>query len=76
MTIEIPGLTQGMWAVSVVHDENKDGEMNQWLGFGPPKEGVGATRNPDGIPKWNKCKVKMGASDRRFPIKMVYLGKD
>ena len=72
ITLELP---PGVYAFGVLHDEDKNGKLKQWMWVGPPKEGVGASRNPDGIPKWKKCKMKI-AKDMTIPIKMRYLGKD
>ena len=67
----------GTYAVGIVHDEDKDNGLDQWLGFGPPKEGVGMSRNPDGWPKWKKCNFKFdGNADKTLKIKMTYLGSD
>ena len=77
MRIEIPGLKPGTYAVGIVHDEDKDNGLDQWLGFGPPKEGVGMSRNPDSWPKWKKCNFKFdGNADKTLKIKMTYLGSD
>ena len=74
MTIVVDNLPAGTYAISVLHDEDKNGKLKQWLGFGPPKEGVGMTRNPDGFPKFDKCKFKLEAGDVKMPIKVRYLG--
>lgn len=74
MTVVVDGLPEGTYAISVLHDEDKNGKLKQWLGFGPPKEGVGMTRNPDGFPKFDKCKFKLAAADMKLPIKVRYLG--
>jgi len=77
MRIEIPGLKSGTYAVGIVHDENKDNKLAQWFWVGPPKEGVGMSRNPDGYPKFKKCKFKFDAkADKTLKIKMTYLGSD
>ena len=67
-------LKPGTYAVSVVHDENNDGKMNQVMGFGPPKEGVGTSRPVSAIPSWKKVKfdIKEG-EQKKLSIKMVYL---
>jgi len=74
MTIVVEGLPAGTYAIGVLHDEDKNGKLKQWLGFGPPKEGVGMSRNPDGFPKFDKCKFKLEAADMKLPIKVKYLG--
>jgi len=74
MTVTVEGLPAGTYAIGVLHDEDKNGKLKQWLGFGPPKEGVGMSRNPDGFPKFDKCKFKLDAADMKLPIKIKYLG--
>lgn len=74
MTVVVEGLAAGTYAIGVLHDEDKNGKLKQWLGFGPPKEGVGMSRNPDGFPKFDKCKFKLEAKDQTLPIKVRYLG--
>lgn len=71
VTVEVP---PGTYGIGVLHDEDKNGKLKQWFFVGPPKEGVGASRNPDGIPKWKKCAIKV-TKDRTVKIKMRYLGK-
>ena len=54
-------LAPGDYAIAVIHDENKDGELNTGL-FGIPTEGFGFSQNP---------KVRMGApsfKDTAFPL--------
>ena len=41
-----PGLSYGEYAISVLHDEDGDGEMAKGL-FGAPREGFGFSGHPD-----------------------------
>ena len=74
MSIVVEGLPQGTYAIGVLHDEDKNGKLAQWLGFGPPKEGVGMSKNPDGFPKFDKSKFPLGGGDMALQIKVRYLG--
>lgn len=55
-------VSPGQWAVSVLHDENGNGEMDTGL-FGVPKEGYGASNNV--LPTLTPPKFE----DARFVVK-------
>jgi uncharacterized protein (DUF2141 family) len=72
--VVLKDIKPGTYAVSVVHDENNDGKMNQVMGFGPPKEGVGSSRPISSIPKWDKVKITIKEGEqKKISIKMTYL---
>ncbi len=75
MTVVVEGLSPGAYAIGVLHDEDKNGKLKQWLGFGPPKEGVGMSKNPDGFPKFDKSKFQLGDKDMSMSIQVRYLGR-
>ena len=65
LVVELKGVKPGTYAVSVIHDENKNNELDmRWLPYPKPKEGSGASRDPDtkvGPPKWEAAKFAVGA---------------
>ncbi len=75
MIVSIEDVISGTYAVSVFHDENKDGELN--LGFlNIPEEGFGFSNNPAigfSQPTFNDCEfvVEEGQS-MIVPISLVY----
>ncbi|MDB4987056.1 MAG: hypothetical protein JWN04_2234, partial [Myxococcaceae bacterium] len=56
----------GTYAVSVIHDENKNNELDmRWLPWPKPKEGVAVSNDPDnraGPPKWETAKFEVNAN--------------
>ena len=60
--VEFEGLEPGSYAVSLLHDENRDGKMN-FNFVGMPKEGFGFSRDPKiyfGAPDFSKCEIEVG----------------
>ena len=66
-------LPPGRYAVSVLHDEDSDGELDTGL-FGIPKEGFGASTRVRrlGPPRWEDCAFEL-TEDATLPIRMTYL---
>ena len=64
MTLEFKDVKPGTYVVSVIHDENKNNELDmRWLPWPKPKEGVGVSNDPDnkaGPPKWEAAKFVVG----------------
>lgn len=64
----------GVYAIAVLHDENKNGKMEtNFLGI--PKEGWGASRNPRptvGAPDFDDAKFTVKKGDRAFKVLMTY----
>lgn len=64
----------GTYAVSVLHDENANMEMDKnWLGI--PREGFGASNNPKismGPPEFDESNFVLDASDISLIIDMKY----
>ncbi|MDB4990479.1 MAG: hypothetical protein JWN04_5657, partial [Myxococcaceae bacterium] len=62
LTIEFKDVKPGTYAVSVIHDENKNNELDmRWLPWPKPKEGVAVSNDPDnraGPPKWETAKFE------------------
>lgn len=65
----------GKYAISVLHDENMNGEMdNNWLGI--PKEGFGASNNPKigfGPPDFEEALATFDKKNMRIKIKLNYM---
>lgn len=76
MTVEFKGLKPGTYAVSVVHDENKNNERDmRWLPWPKPKEGAAASNDPtdkSGPPKWEGAKFALGAEGATVKATMKY----
>jgi len=68
-------LFPGNYAISVLHDENMNGEMDKnWLGI--PKEGFGASNNLKigfGPPGFREAIVILDEKNTRIKIKMNYM---
>jgi len=75
MTVTFKGVRAGTYGVSVVHDENKNGEMDmRWFPYPKPKEGAGASNDPVakiGPPKWDGAKFTV-AADMTVKATMKY----
>ena len=67
--IVFTGLKPGWYAVGVAQDSNGNGKIDTgW--FGIPSEPVGVSRNPRsfGPPRFDDCKVFIGAGVTRIPV--------
>ncbi|MDB4973827.1 MAG: hypothetical protein JWN48_2168 [Myxococcaceae bacterium] len=66
LTIEFKDVKPGTYAVSVIHDENTNNELDmRWLPWPKPLEGVGISNDPDnkaGPPKWETAKFAVAES--------------
>ena len=68
-------LPAGDYAVSVIHDENENGELDS-NAFGMPKEGFAFGNNAMGSfgpPSFDKAKVKVGDTPVQQTISLKYL---
>ncbi len=76
LVVELKGVKPGSYAVSVIHDENKNNELDmRWLPYPKPKEGVGASRDPEtkvGPPKWESAKFDVGAEGATVNVTVKY----
>ncbi len=65
LTVTFKGVKPGTYGVSVIHDANKNNEMDmRWFPFPKPKEGAAASNDPVakiGPPKWEGAKFTVGA---------------
>lgn len=76
LTVELKGVKPGSYGVSVIHDENKNDELDmRWLPYPKPKEGSGASRDPDtkvGPPKWDGAKFEVAAEGAAVNVTVKY----
>lgn len=63
-------LPVGTYAVSALHDEDEDGDLDTFLGI--PKEGVGMIGTSSGIPTFEDASIVV-AGDKTLTGSMVYL---
>lgn len=76
--VKFEGLKPGSYAVSVIHDANKNDELDmRWFPFPKPKEGTGASRDPKtkmGPPKWQDANIELKAGENKaLDIQVTYL---
>jgi uncharacterized protein (DUF2141 family) len=60
-TLTFTGLKPGKYAVSAFHDADKDGKLKTNF-IGIPKEPVGVSNNPGGMPSFTKSQVAVPAA--------------
>ena|SRR6188508_1330021 len=74
VTVVFENLQPGDYALSVIHDENDNGELDS-NAFGIPKEGFGFGNNALGSfgpPSFEKAKIKIADQDVKQDIKLKY----
>jgi uncharacterized protein (DUF2141 family) len=71
MKVRFTGMATGSYGVSIHHDEDGDGKLKTNF-IGMPKEGVGISNNPGGIPSWSKAQLTIGPGSATS-ITMRYL---
>ena len=72
--IVFKGLHEGVYAVSVFHDENMNQKLDKNF-MGIPKEGYGASNNPKkkmGPPSFEETKFQLNGTDQSLEIKLIY----
>jgi len=72
--VTFENLDRGTYAVSVLHDENEDSEINTGA-FGIPSEGFGFSRNPTvqmGAPKFHEAAVVVVGPNATMQINLIY----
>ncbi|GAA0272741.1 DUF2141 domain-containing protein [Alteraurantiacibacter aestuarii] len=69
--IQVPLPAAGNYAVTVFHDENRNGRLGQNF-IGMPTEGVGVSGNPGGMPRYARSQVPLAAGST-ITIQMRYL---
>ena len=71
MRVSFRNVAPGNYAVSIEHDEDGDGKLKTNF-IGMPKEGVGISNNPGGIPSFGKALVRVNGNGA-ITITMRYL---
>jgi uncharacterized protein (DUF2141 family) len=74
VTVVFENLQPGDYAISVIHDENENGELDS-NALGIPKEGFGFGNNASGSfgpPAFEKAKITIGDDDIKQDIKLKY----
>jgi uncharacterized protein (DUF2141 family) len=72
--IRLRDLRPGSYAVSLFHDENRNGKLDTFVGI--PREGFGFSRNPVvrfGPPSFAQVRVELASGLARHTIRMQYL---
>ena len=72
--IVFTNLREGVYAVSVFHDENSNGKLDKNF-MGIPKEGYGASNNPKkrmGPPNFEEAKFELTGAQQVLEIKLIY----
>jgi uncharacterized protein (DUF2141 family) len=73
-TIRFTGLRPGEYALSVLHDENRNGRLDTLVGV--PKEGFGFSRSPKvlfGPPRFDQVRFGIAEGFTRHTVRMQYL---
>lgn len=76
VTVSFQDLKSGAYAISVLHDENSNKDMDQNK-IGIPKEGFGFSNNAKssfGPPSFDKAKIFLHSKDTLISIDLRYLG--
>jgi uncharacterized protein (DUF2141 family) len=74
VTLEIPDLPAGDYAIQAFHDANTNDEMDRGL-FGIPKEGFGFSRDAKIVfspPKWKDARFAHGSQPERQVLHLRY----
>jgi uncharacterized protein (DUF2141 family) len=72
--IGISGIMPGSYALSVIHDENRNGKLDTFLGV--PREGFGFSHNPVirfGPPRFAQVRFDARSGMSRQRVRMQYL---
>jgi uncharacterized protein (DUF2141 family) len=72
--VVFPDLPRGVYAASVLHDENGNGKMDKNF-MGVPKEGYGASNNPKKkmrAPTFEEAKFSLNDAEQTIEIKLIY----
>ena len=72
--IVFTGLHEGVYAVSIFHDENMNQKLDKNF-LGVPKEGYGASNNPKkkmGPPDFEETKFQLSGQAQSLEIKLMY----
>lgn len=76
LTVQIPDLSYGSYAISVLDDENSNLDIDMFLGI--PKEGFGFSTNPPfklRAPRFEECSFEINQPLTKISIELRYAGK-
>lgn len=74
LAITFTDIAPGTYAVSVLHDENEDGELNTGT-FGIPAEGFGFSKNPEirtGAPDFSEAAIVVVGAEATTQVELIY----
>jgi uncharacterized protein (DUF2141 family) len=72
--VRIDGLAPGSYAISLFHDENRNGQLDTFLGI--PREGFGFSRNPRigfGPPRFDQVRFEVRPGDGAQRVRLRYI---
>ena len=72
--IRLRGISPGVYALSVIHDENGNGRLDRFMAI--PREGFGFSRNPRirmGPPRFEEVRFQVAGPVTRQAVQMKYL---
>ena len=73
-SVGFTGIRPGVYALAVLHDENRNGRLDTWVGI--PREGFGFSRSPRvafGPPRFDQVRFTIGEGFSRQTVRMQYL---
>lgn len=73
-SVHFIGLSPGFYAISIVHDENANGQMDSFLGI--PREGFGFSGNAAprlGPPSFREAAIELESGSARHEVRIRYL---
>lgn len=76
LTVQVPDQPYGLYAISVLDDENRDLEIDMFMGI--PREGFGFSANPPfklRAPRFDECSFEVKQPLTKISIELRYAGK-
>lgn len=76
LTVQVKDQPYGMYAISVLDDENRDLEIEMFMGI--PREGFGFSTNPPfklRAPRFEECSFEVNQPVTKISIDLRYAGK-
>ena len=73
-SVRFTGIPPGNYALAVLHDENRNGRLDTWVGI--PREGFGFSRSPRvafGPPRFDQVRITIAEGFSRQTVRMQYL---
>jgi len=75
VVVHFENLPAGDFAISVIHDENENGDLDSNI-MGIPKEGFGFGNDAMGMfgpPSFEKAKIKWDGKEKKVGVKLKYM---